>query len=435
MLELTGTIPYASAASAAAAAASSGAVDAATFNAQVLDTLKVERERGITVRAQSCSMFYTPDKGSGAQESYLLNLIDTPGHVDFSSELLRSLLPSQGALLIVDGTQGVQAQTLSVLSEARSRGLVVIGAVNKWDLVKDDDRGPSAVLELAELLDCSPDDIITFSAKTGMNVDKILQRIVDAVPPPPPPVNAATDESRPLRALAFDSWHDPFRGVISLLAIADGSLQKGDSITSTTTGRAYNVVDVGLMSPREVSIADHPNPASRSLTRGQVGWVACNMKNVADAHLGDTFHHTSAPCPPLESFKPLKPMVFAGVYPAEPGGFTQLEESIRRVSLVRLRVGTLLTWSAAHLDRQVSHDSARGIGLLRSRLQTRLQWLAAPRYLPTAPRRRIRRRDHRHSSLGADQACVCLSRHLVAHADRKYSRVQGWAREDADKSV
>lgn len=155
----------------------------------------------------------------------MLNLLDTPGHADFSSELLRSLLPSQGALLLVDAAQGIQAQTLSVLESAKQRGLKVIGAVNKWDLVKDDGRGEAAVKELAELLECKEDDILRISAKTGMGVETVLEALVHSIPPPQEAV-----PREKLRALVFDNYFDSFRGVVSLVAIVEGELKKGPSV-------------------------------------------------------------------------------------------------------------------------------------------------------------------------------------------------------------
>ncbi|GAA6064307.1 hypothetical protein JCM10212_002739 [Sporobolomyces blumeae] len=316
LLEMTGTIPP--------AAKDIDNPLAEAKNEQVLDTLKVEQERGITVRAQSVSMFHTHSDG----ETYMINLIDTPGHVDFSSELLRSLLPSQGAVLLVDAAQGLQAQTLSVLDEALKRGLKVVGAVNKWDLVKDDGRGEAAVRELSDLLGCQQSEILRLSAKTGYGVDTVLDAIVERIPPPP-----AVVPGEKLQALVFDSYYDSFRGVVSLCSVFQGEVKKGDSITSTTSGNSYTVLDLGILSPHEISIADRPNPADRVLRKGMVGWIVCGMKEVKDAYLGDTFHHTHSPMPPLESFKPLKSMVFAGIYPLDPGGFTKLEEAIRRLTL------------------------------------------------------------------------------------------------------
>ncbi|GAA6011004.1 hypothetical protein JCM11491_005904 [Sporobolomyces phaffii] len=324
MLEMTGTIPPA-VRDLDRIVGSSSPEEAK--NEQVLDTLKVERERGITVRAQSATMFHT-DPTDG--ETYMLNLLDTPGHADFSSELLRSLLPSQGALLLVDAAQGVQAQTLSVLDEAMKRNLTVVGAVNKWDLVKDDGRGEAAVRELSDLLGCKESEILRLSAKTGLGVESVLEAVIERIPPPPP---VALDEKEPLQALVFDSYYDSFRGVVSLCSVFQGEVKKGDSITSTTSGNSYTVLDLGILSPREISIADRPEPAGRILRKGMVGWIVCGMKEVKDAYLGDTFHHTNSPMPPLESFKPLKSMVFAGIYPLDPGGFTKLEEAIRRLTL------------------------------------------------------------------------------------------------------
>lgn len=260
--------------------------------------------------------------------SYLLNLVDTPGHVDFSSELLRSLLSCQGAVLLVDAGQGIQAQTLSVLDEAISRGLTVVGAgassgvacrstgsermltsilaVNKWDLVKDDGRGEAAVQELSDLLGCDPSEILRISAKTGWGVESVLEAIVERIPPPPSPQFSREGELENLRALAFDSWYDSFRGVVSLVSVHEGELRKGqnpptpahapklglipdaragDSITSTTTGKSYPVLDIGIMSPGELSIATHPDPASRVLRKGMVGWFVCGMKDPKEGAL------------------------------------------------------------------------------------------------------------------------------------------------------
>ncbi|BGP06859.1 Translation factor guf1 mitochondrial [Rhodotorula toruloides] len=316
MLEMTGTIPL--------KPKNLDMLDGEGKNEQVLDTLKVEKERGITVRAQSATMFHTHSDG----EQYMINLIDTPGHVDFASEMLRSLLPSQGAILLVDAAQGVQAQTLTVLDEAMKRNLEIVGTVNKWDLVKDDERGPAAVQELADLLSCEESDVLRVSAKTGWGVETVLDAIIERIPPPP-----SAKEGETLRALAFDSWFDSYRGVVSLISIFEGELKKGDSITSTMTGKTYTVLDVGILSPREVSIADLPDPDSRVLRKGMVGYITCGMKDPKDAFLGDTFHLTSHPTPPLESFKPLKSMVFSGIYPLDPGGFLKLEEAIRRLTL------------------------------------------------------------------------------------------------------
>lgn len=275
MLEMTGTIPPAQ--------LNRDTLVSDAKNEQVLDTLKVERERGITVRAQSASMFYTNSEGI----EFMINLLDTPGHADFSSELLRSLLPSQGALLLVDAAQGIQAQTLSVLESARKRGLKVIGAINKWDLVQHDDRGTRALIELSELLDCPPSEILKVSAKTGMGVRSVLEGVVNLIPPPQEFI-----QKEKLRCLTFDSYYDPFRGVVSLVAIVEGELKKGDSITSTTTNLSYSVLDIGILSPREISIATHSNPASRILRKGMVGYVVCGMKTVSEAFLGDTFCRT-----------------------------------------------------------------------------------------------------------------------------------------------
>ena len=207
----------------------------------------MERERGITVRAQSATMFHKHGRDG---QTYMLNLLDTPGHADFSSELLRSLLPSQGALLLVDAAQGVQAQTLSVLDEAMKRSLTVVGAgelerlsdrfllfdeltyapfsptsVNKWDLVKDDGRGEAAVRELSDLLGCEESEILRLSAKTGLGVESVLDAVIERIPPPPP---VALDKPEPLQALVFDSYYDSFRGVVIFCSVFEGVVKKGE---------------------------------------------------------------------------------------------------------------------------------------------------------------------------------------------------------------
>jgi len=204
------------------------------------------------------------------------------------------------------------------------------------------------------------------SAKTGLGVESVLEGVVARIPPPPPYV-----PNEKMRALAFDSYYDSFRGVVSLIAVVEGEIKKGepsrtsstkpsltdsdssdtgDQITSTTTGLSYPILDLGILSPREISIAENPAVASRTLRKGMVGWVVCAMKDVKDAHLGDTFHHTHAPMPPLESFEPLKSMVFAGCYPMEPGGFPKLEDAIKRVCPTRC-------CASPHADSVLSHSS------------------------------------------------------------------------------
>ncbi|KAF9265603.1 translation factor GUF1, mitochondrial [Marasmius fiardii PR-910] len=282
-------------------------------NEQVLDKLKVERERGITVKAQTASMIHSHNG-----KRHLLNLIDTPGHVDFAWEVSRSLAACQGALLLVDASQGVQAQSISVFHIAKERGLTIIPVLNKIDL-------PAAQPELIaaqmqSTFGIHPDDILPISAKTGKGVEAVLRAVVERVPPPP-----SADIKAPVKAFLFDSLYDRYRGVISLINIQQGILRKGDKIQSFHTRKRYEVTEIGIMHPEEV-------PTS-SLHTGQVGYIACNMKESSEAHIGDTLHRVGEPVEPMPGFKPSKAMVFAGVFPINSNDFPKLEESIKRLTL------------------------------------------------------------------------------------------------------
>ncbi|THH27043.1 hypothetical protein EUX98_g7145 [Antrodiella citrinella] len=281
-------------------------------NAQVLDKLKVERERGITVKAQTASMVHTFE-GS----RYLLNLIDTPGHVDFAWEVSRSLAACQGALLLVDATQGVQAQSISVYHIARERGLTIIPVLNKIDLPASQPEIIAAQMQSTFGID--PKDVIQISAKTGKGVEKVLEAILTRIPPP-----RASAEA-PLRAFLFDSSYDRYRGVVSLVSVLDGVLRKGDKIASCFTGKKYDITEVGLMHPEE-------EPTS-SLQPGQVGYITCNMKESSEARIGDTLHRVGFPVEPMPGFKPAKAMVYAGIFPVDSNDFIKLEESVKRLAL------------------------------------------------------------------------------------------------------
>ncbi|KAI0807892.1 GTP-binding protein lepa [Fomes fomentarius] len=281
-------------------------------NKQVLDKLKVERERGITVKAQTASMFH---KKNGTH--YLLNLIDTPGHVDFSWEVARSLAACQGALLLVDASQGVQAQSISVFHVAKERGITIIPVLNKIDLPAAQPEIVAAQMEAT--FGINPEDVIQISAKTGKGVEKVLQAITERIPPP------SGDPTAPLKAFLFDSSYDRYRGVISLMSIQEGVLRKGDKIASCHTRKKYEVTELGIMHPEEES--------TDCLRPGQVGFVACSMKESAEAHIGDTFYRLGQPVDPMAGFKPAKAMVYAGIYPVDSNDFLKLEESIKRLSL------------------------------------------------------------------------------------------------------
>jgi translation factor GUF1, mitochondrial len=284
---------------------------------QFLDKLQVERERGITVKAQTASMFYTHDN-----ERYLLNLIDTPGHVDFSYEVSRSLHACQGALLLVDAAKGVQAQTMANFYLAFDQDLKIIPVINKIDLPNA--RPEHVAQEVMSLFDFAADEIIFVSAKTGHGVQEVLEAVIKHIPAPPASTqpNACAE---PLKAMLFDSWFDEYRGVVCLVYIEHGTLQKGDSISLMQAGKTYEVLELGLMCP-------HATPQD-ALYAGQVGYIIAGMKTVHDARIGDTAHHPHHKVPPFPGFKTIKPMVFAGIYPVESSEFNSLQEAIEKLML------------------------------------------------------------------------------------------------------
>ncbi|KAF8809083.1 translation factor GUF1, mitochondrial [Phlegmacium glaucopus] len=297
LLELTGTIPKKT---------------TGGKNEQVLDKLKVERERGITVKAQTASMIHLFEG-----KEYLLNLIDTPGHVDFAWEVSRSMAACQGALLLVDASQGVQAQSISVFHNARERGLKIIPVLNKIDMPAAQPERIAA--QIQSTFGINPSEILQISAKTGQGVEALLEAIINRIPPPFARMDA------PLKALMFDSLYDKYRGVISLISIQAGVLRKGDKIASCHTRKKYEITEVGIMHPEEIP--------TESLNPGQVGYIACNMKQSSEAHIGDTIHRVGEIVEPMIGFQPTKAMVFAGIYPIDSNDFPKLEESINRLTL------------------------------------------------------------------------------------------------------
>lgn len=279
---------------------------------QFLDKLQVERERGITVKAQTASMIY-----SYRGQDYLLNLIDTPGHVDFSYEVSRSLYACQGALLLVDATQGVQAQTMAHFYQAFEQDLAVIPVINKIDITTAD---PERVgHELQTLFDFHPADTIRASAKVGIGITDIFEAIIERIPAP----KAHTE--KPLRALLFDSWYNEYKGVICLVAVMDGALKKGDMVKLIQADVTYEALEIGLMYPNET-----PTDA---LYAGQVGYLITGMKTVREARVGDTIHQAKITVQPFPGFKPAKPMVFAGIYPVESSDFELLQDAIAKMLL------------------------------------------------------------------------------------------------------
>ncbi|MFA6263416.1 MAG: translation elongation factor 4 [Candidatus Babeliales bacterium] len=279
---------------------------------QFLDKLQVERERGITVKAQTASLFY-----EYLGETYLLNLIDTPGHVDFAYEVSRSLYACQGAVLLVDAAQGVQAQTMANFFLAFDQDLTIIPAINKIDMANAD---PERVAkEMNKAFDIQRDEILLISAKTGVGIEDLFKAIIEHVKSP------QGTEEQSLKALLFDSWFDEYRGVICLIEVIDGSLKKGDMVMAAHTGRQYEVLDIGLMYPEPYSTG--------ALYTGQVGYLVAGMKTVKEACIGDTFYHSKKPVQALPGFRPAKPMVFAGIYPIDTSDFDHVRDAIEKLTL------------------------------------------------------------------------------------------------------
>ncbi|KZV45647.1 hypothetical protein F511_02307 [Dorcoceras hygrometricum] len=282
---------------------------------QYLDKLQVERERGITVKAQTATMFHRHDV-LGSDTNFLLNLIDTPGHVDFSYEVSRSLAACQGVLLVVDAAQGVQAQTVANFYLAFEANLTIIPVINKIDQpTADPDRVKA---QLKSMFDLDPNEALLTSAKTGQGLEAVLPAVIKRIPPPP------GTSSSPLRMLLLDSYYDEYKGVICHVAVVDGALQKGDRILSAATGQSYEVLDVGIMHPELTQTG--------VLFTGQVGYVVSGMRSTKEARVGDTLYHTRSSIDPLPGFKPVKHMVFSGLYPADGSDFEALNHAIERLT-------------------------------------------------------------------------------------------------------
>ena len=280
--------------------------------ARVLDTLQVEKERGITVKAQTSSLVY-----SRGGRKYLLNLIDTPGHVDFSYEVSRSLAACDGCLLLVDASQGVEAQTVANFFLAFEQNLAIIPVLNKIDMPAADPERVAQQLE--ENFDLEAESCVPVSAKTGAGVHALLESIVDRVPPPSGDANANT------RMLVFDAYHDEYRGVVCLVNVVDGSLRKGDKIVSKASGDSWDVVEVGVLTP---------TPQEQDVLRtGQVGYVLTGMKNTKSAKIGDTWHLHKKPVEALAGFREPKSMVTAAIFPANAGEFDLLQASMNKLTL------------------------------------------------------------------------------------------------------
>ena len=291
-----------------------GALQAREMEAQVLDAMDLERERGITIKAHPVRLNYTAASG----EQYVLNLIDTPGHVDFSYEVTRSLAACEGALLLVDASQGVEAQTLANAYLAVDNNLEIIPVINKIDLPSA--QPDECKRQIEDIIGLDSSTAILASAKEGTGVKDILEAIVHRLPPP------AGDPDAPLKALIFDSWFDPYRGVVIVARVIDGTLRKKQKIRLMAAQQDYEVDDLGVFSPKAV-------PAEE-LGVGEVGFVVANIKRVADAKIGDTITEIARPTTePFPGFKELKPMVFAGLYPVESHQYAELREALEKLRL------------------------------------------------------------------------------------------------------
>jgi GTP-binding protein LepA len=281
---------------------------------QVLDSMDLERERGITIKAHAVRLHYTSLSG----REYILNLIDTPGHVDFSYEVSRSLASCEGALLVVDATQGVEAQTLTNAYLAVEHNLFIIPVINKIDLPGAD---PERIkMQIEESLDIDSSEALLTSAKTGDGIREVLEAMVKNVPPP------GGRRDLPLKALIFDSWFDTYQGVIVLVRIFDGEIKRGMKILLMATGRVSEVQEVGVFTPVRTPVD--------VLGTGEVGYIVAGIKNVTDTQIGDTITYADNPSPePCPGYKEVKPMVFSGLYPTEPGQYEELKGALEKLAL------------------------------------------------------------------------------------------------------
>ncbi len=291
-----------------------GALQAREMEAQVLDSMDLERERGITIKAHPVRLNYKAQDG----QSYVLNLIDTPGHVDFGYEVTRSLAACEGALLLVDASQGVEAQTLANAYLAVEHNLEIIPVINKIDLPGAEPE--EARRQIEEIIGLDGSGAILTSAKEGIGITEVLEAVVARLPPP------TGDSSAPLKALIFDSWYDAYRGVVIVARVLEGTLRKGGKIRLMAQGQDFEVDQLGVFSPK-------PEPIDE-LGAGEVGFVVANIKTVSDAKIGDTITETNRPASEaFPGFKELKPMVFAGLYPVESHQYSELREALEKLRL------------------------------------------------------------------------------------------------------
>ncbi len=291
-----------------------GALSPRELKEQVLDTMELERERGITIKAQTARLTYRNRFG----EEYILNLIDTPGHVDFSYEVSRSLAACEGAVLVIDASQGVEAQTLANAYLAVQNDLVIIPVINKIDLPQADIQ--MALEQLEHIVGLKREEALLVSAKKGIGVEEVLESIIQRIPAP------SGNPQAPLKALIFDSWYDSYRGVVVLVRVMEGELKTGDRIILMSNGAEYQVEEIGYLTPKPVKI--------ERLGTGEVGYVIAGIKNLAHARIGETITHRFRPAEqPLPGFKEAKPMVFCGLYPAGESSIEDLRDALEKLKL------------------------------------------------------------------------------------------------------
>ncbi|MBN2540973.1 MAG: elongation factor 4 [Bacilli bacterium] len=333
------------------------------MKAQILDSMDLERERGITIKLNSVELKYEADNG----DTYLFHLIDTPGHVDFTYEVSRSLAACEGAILVVDATQGIEAQTLANVFLALDNNLEIIPVINKIDL--DSADVDMVMHDLEHTIGIKPEECLLASAKTGQGVKEILEAVVARIPAP------SGDEDQPLQALIFDSFYDSYRGVIPLVRIMNGTLRKGEKIKMMATGAVYDVNDLGVYLPREES--------RNELTTGDVGWISATIKNIEKVHVGDTITKPERQAKDqLPGYRCLTPMVYSGVYPVDADDYMDLKDSIEKMKL-----------SDASLIYEPETSSALGfgfrigfLGMLHMEIfQERLEREFAQNVITTAP--------------------------------------------------
>lgn len=296
LLEITGTVPK------------------REMEEQILDNMDLERERGITIKAQAASLKYMGKDG----EEYLLNLIDTPGHVDFNYEVSRSLAACEGALLVVDATQGIQAQTLANCYLALDHNLEIVPVINKIDLASA--RPEEVKKEIEDIIGIDAEDAPLVSAKSGINIGQVLEAVVQKIPSP------EGDEEAPLKALIFDSYYDSYKGVICHIRVMEGKVNIGTNVKLMATGKVYGVTEIGIFSPDMVPVDE--------LKAGDVGYLTASIKNVRDARVGDTITEAERPAEkPLAGYRPAIPMVFSGIYPVDGADYNELKDALEKLQL------------------------------------------------------------------------------------------------------